>query len=174
MTTLVRACAIAVLLSVLGAGTVRLAAQQKPPKPPPPKASAHTLLNASELKWGPGPDSLPPGAQAVALEGDPSKPGVPFTIRVKFPDGYKIPPHWHPTDEHVVVLSGTLLMGLGDKWNEASMHALTAGGYAKMPKKTNHSAMAKGETVIQVYGTGPFAITYVDPKDDPRKKTTKP
>ena len=44
------------------------------------------------------------------------------------PDGYKIAPHSHPTDEHVTVLSGTLKAGSGAKWDDASMHSLTAGG----------------------------------------------
>lgn len=174
MTRLVRTCSVAIILGMLLLGGVRIAAQQKrsAPPPPPPKAhSAHTMINASELQWGPGPAALPPGAQMAVVEGDPSKPGAMFAIRAKLPDGYKVPPHWHPTDEHIVVFSGSLMLGLGDKWNEASMHSLTAGGYANMPKKTNHFAMAKGETVFQVYGMGPFEVTYVNPNDDPRKKT---
>ena len=151
-------------------------AQGDPPKKPvateqKAPSTHHVIVNASQLKWGPAPPALPAGAQAAILDGDPSKPG-PFAIRIKVPDGYTVPPHWHPTDENLVILSGTLSMGVGDKFDEASMHALTAGGYTKMPAKTRHYVRAKGETTFQVYGTGPFAITYVDPKDDPRKKTS--
>jgi hypothetical protein len=32
----------------------------------------------------------------------------------------------------------------------------------------SHFAQAKGKTVVQVESTGPFALTYVNPKDDPR------
>jgi quercetin dioxygenase-like cupin family protein len=151
-------------------------AQGDPPKKPvateqKAPSTHHIIVNASQLKWGPAPPALPAGAQAAILDGDPSKPG-PFAIRMKVPDGYTVPPHWHPTDENLVILSGTLSMGVGDKFDEASMHALTAGGYTKMPAKTRHYVRAKGETTFQVYGTGPFTITYVDPKDDPRKKTS--
>ena len=136
--------------------------------------AAHTIINASEIKFAPGPEGLPPGAQFAVLEGDPSKAGAPFAIRAKMPDGYRVPPHWHPTDEKIVVLSGTLMLGMGDKVDMKAMkamHGLTAGGFANMPANARHYAAAKGETIIQVYGTGPFAITYVNPNDDPRKKT---
>ncbi len=91
---------------------------------------------------------------------------------MKVPDGYTVPPHWHPTAENLVILSGSLMMGVGDKIDEAAMHALGPGAYAKMPAKTRHYVRAKGETIFQVSGTGPFAVNYVNPKDDPRKKTT--
>ena len=85
------------------------------------------------------------------------------------PDGYKVPPHWHPTDEHITVISGTFTIGLGDAWDDSKLNTLGAGGYAKMPKTHHHYAGAKGETIIQIQGPGPFAITYLNPNDDPRK-----
>jgi quercetin dioxygenase-like cupin family protein len=152
-----------------------LAAQGRDQAPPPPAPKAaqpgHVMTDAAQLKFTAGPPSLPPGSEMAVLDGDPTKPGM-FTLRVKLPDGYTVPPHWHPTAENLVILSGTLMMGVGDKMDDASMHALGAGGYAKMPAKTRHYVRAKGETTFQVYGTGPFAVTYVNPKDDPRKKTT--
>jgi uncharacterized cupin superfamily protein len=94
-------------------------------------------------------------------------------MAAKLPANYKVPPHWHPTDENLVVVSGSLLLGAGDKWNEATMHAVNPGGVAKMPAKVNHSAMTKVETVFHIVAMGPFEITYVNPSDDPRKPTTK-
>ena len=79
-------------------------------------------------------------------------------------------PHYHPTDESITVLSGAFMAGMGDTWNDSSMATLKAGEFAKMPKLMHHYAGSKGETIIQIHGTGPFAITYVNPKDDPRKK----
>ena len=133
-------------------------------------APKHVTVAPSDIKWGPGPAALPAGAQMAVLDGDPSKAGVPFVIRAKFPDGYKVPPHFHPTDENIVVLSGTFMVGMGDKFDEGSMTSLAAGGFARMPKSMHHYAMGKGGTVIQVHGVGPFAVTYVNPADDPRKK----
>lgn len=172
------AWAVAVVVAALG-GTIAVNGRQAPAPAEPAKAKApaqatpkHVMVTPDDLKWGPAPPSLPAGAQAAVLDGDPTKAGT-FAIRLKFADGYKVPPHWHPTDEHVVVISGALALGLGNKWDDAAMHTLPAGGYAKMPRRTNHYATAKGDTVIQVLGMGPFVVNYVDPKDDPRKKTTE-
>ena len=134
---------------------------------------SHIIMSASEVKWGPTPPSLPPGAQAAIIEGDPTKAGSLFTIRLKAPDGYKVPPHWHPVAEHVTVLEGTFVIGMGDKFDESAGKELVAGSFASMPKGTRHFAWAKGETIIQVHGIGPFELIYVNPADDPRKKMGK-
>jgi quercetin dioxygenase-like cupin family protein len=133
---------------------------------------SHTIITPNDVKWGPAPPSLPSGAQIAVLSGDPSK-AEPFTIRLKAPDGYKIMPHWHPTDENVTVLEGTFVMGTGEKFDEAAAHAMPAGSFVRMPKGTRHYAMAKGQTVVQVHAVGPFVINYVNPNDDPRKQAKK-
>lgn len=129
----------------------------------------HVMATADGLRWGPGPASLPPGAQAAVLEGDPAKPGA-FTLRIKMPDGYAIAPHWHPADEHVTVMSGTFVLGMGDKVDRSKGHELSAGAFAMMPTGTRHFAWTKGETIVQLHGTGPWGINYVNATDDPRKK----
>jgi quercetin dioxygenase-like cupin family protein len=93
-------------------------------------------------------------------------------VRTKFPDGYTVPPHWHPTDEAVTVLGGTLLVAMGEKMDESAMKELAQGSFALMPRKSPHYAKAKGETTLQIHGIGPFEITYINPQDDPRKKKT--
>ena len=95
---------------------------------------------------------------------------MPFVFRAKLPDGYKVLPHWHPGDENVTVLKGTLLIGRGEKFQPDKMESLPAGSFMRMPKGMRHYAMAKGETILQVHGAGPFDITYVNAADDPRKK----
>jgi quercetin dioxygenase-like cupin family protein len=132
----------------------------------------HSAYNQSELKWGDAPPSLPKGAKLVVLNGDPGKAG-PFVIRDKFPAGYKVSPHFHGQDENLTVISGTLVMGTGDKADEKGGHALKAGGYSYMPAKTHHYVIAKSDTVIQVSGTGPFDVTYINPADDPRNAAKK-
>jgi len=132
----------------------------------------HTMVMPNDVKWGPAPPALPAGAQLAVLSGDPSK-AEPFTIRLKAPDGYKIMPHWHPTDENVTVLEGTFVMGTGEKFDQAAAHEMPPGAFARMPKGTRHYAMAKGETVVQVHAMGPFVINYVNPNDDPRKQARK-
>ncbi|EKE75141.1 cupin domain-containing protein [Gallaecimonas xiamenensis] len=129
----------------------------------------HIMANADGLNWAPGPGSLPAGSQVAVLEGNPGAAG-PFTLRLRFPANYQIKPHWHPTVEHVSVLTGTLYMGLGETYDEDKAKALTPGGFAAMDMGTRHYAFTKDEgTVIQLHGMGPWGITYVNPKDDPRQ-----
>jgi hypothetical protein len=89
------------------------------------------------------------------------------------PAGFKIAPHWHPADEHVTVLSGTFSVGMGEKFDRTVMKDLPAGGYGLLPAEMRHFAMAKTAAAIQVHGTGPFALTYVNPADDPSKRPVK-
>lgn len=132
-------------------------------------ALTHVMINSSELKWGPPPPVFEPNAKFTVLSGDPGKPGL-YVVRLQMPKGYKVMPHWHPTDEHVTVLSGTFALGMGEKFDEATMKKLPAGGYALLPAEMRHFAMASTEATIQVHGMGPFVLTYVNPADDPSKR----
>lgn len=132
---------------------------------------AHVMENLNTAKWGPAPPMLPAGAQIAVLSGDPTK-AVPYAVRLKFPANYGIPAHSHPTDEHVVVVSGQLFMGMGTKLDRTAGHALDVGGFALMPANANHFAYTKGETIITLYGQGPVEFKYVTPSDDPRTKTS--
>jgi len=132
----------------------------------------HVLLNEQDVKWEEAPPMIPPGAKAAILQGNPSEKGL-FTIRLRLPANYKVPAHWHPNDEHVVVISGALYMGMGDKLDENAGKAVKAGGFALVPAQKNHYAYTKEMTTIQVYGMGPVEFTYVNPSDDPRRAGKK-
>jgi hypothetical protein len=134
-------------------------AQSQPP--------AHLMVTPSDLKWTDVP-SLP-GAKLAVIEG-PLNEAVPFTMRIKLPAGYKIPAHWHTAIEHVTVISGTFNLGMGDKLDAGKTAALTAGSVAIMQPKAAHFAWTQDETIVQVHGVGPWAIHYVNPDDDPKKK----
>ena len=126
-------------------------------------------VNASQLQLAAAP-ALPEGAQIAVLSGDPSKDGL-YVVRVMMPAGYKVPAHNHPTTEMLTVISGDFHLGMGDKLDEEKGTLLTAGGFAEAPAKMNHFAWATTPTVVQIHGQGPFAITYVNPADDPRTKS---
>jgi anti-sigma factor ChrR (cupin superfamily) len=126
-------------------------------------------INADEVKWGPAPNVFPPGAQIAVVSGNPFEQGL-YVVRLKMPAGYKIPAHNHPTTEYVTVLSGDFHIGMGDKLDAQKGQLLRAGGFAEAPAKMNHYAWSTSETIVQVHGQGPFAITYVNPADDPSKK----
>jgi len=131
-------------------------------------SGAHMLISPADLKWSPVP-SLPPGAQIAVIEG-PMNEAKPFTVRLKLPANYHIPAHSHPAVERVTVLSGTFHLGMGDKPDRASAKPLSAGSVAIMQSGTTHFAWTDQETELQLHGTGPWAVNYVNPADDPRKK----
>lgn len=132
----------------------------------------HTIVTPDDVKWGDAPPSLPPGAKASLLDGDPSKAGV-FVLRLKLPAGYKMPPHWHPVDERVTIVSGKLKLGLGDNLDAEKTRPLGPGSFYSLPPKTSHFSVAAEETVMQISTMGPWSLNYVHPEDDPRKAKTK-
>lgn len=123
------------------------------------------------VKWIAAPPAagLPKGTEVVTLFGDPAKDGQ-YANRVRFPSGAIIPPHTHPNDENVTVLSGTLHVGLGDKVDRSKATAVTAGGFIRLPKGTPHYAWATGTTIIQGNNIGPTGRTMLNAADAPSKK----
>lgn len=127
----------------------------------------HPMVKAAAVPWGAAPPFFKTGMQFASLAGDPSKDGELFVVRLKMPDGYSIARHTHPADEHVTVLQGELHLDMGTG-SAAHKGQFATGDYVMLPAKMEHAAKAKGETIVQVHGRGPFAINYVDSKDDPR------
>src|SRR2546429_5378639 len=123
----------------------------------------HKLTPPQDIKWGPAPPSVPPGAQAAVLYGDPGKEGM-FAFRLKLPKGYRIPPHTHPKPEIVTVISGTFRLGMGEIFDSSKAQALAAGSFFVMAPGMVHTAFADEDTVVQLNSTGPWGITYVNPK----------
>jgi len=154
-----------ILLSVMAATLVVFGAARAPSD----DAASHWVLQEPPaIDWR-AADTLPPGAQIAVLEGDPTQEGY-FTMRIKMPDGYRVPPHWHPKQERVTVLSGVLNLGTGDMFDAKKAKALQPGTYSSMPPKMTHFAWMTGETVLQLSTLGPWTINYVNAEDDPRKK----
>jgi quercetin dioxygenase-like cupin family protein len=131
-------------------------------------ADEHAVIAAQDIKWGPAPASVPPGAQAAVLYGDPGKEGM-FAFRLKVPKGYHIAPHTHPKPEIVTVLSGTVRLGMGTTPDHDKAQVLPAGSFFALTPGSAHYFYADEETVIQLNSTGPWGINYVNAKDDPRK-----
>jgi len=129
----------------------------------------HGMYTPDTIKWGDAPPNLPKGAKLAVLYGDPSKEGL-FVVRIKLPANYKVAAHSHPTDEIVTVLSGTFLVGMGDKLAPKAVRGFPAGSTVVAPANVNHFAMTKQPTVIEISAMGPLAINYVNPADDPSKK----
>jgi hypothetical protein len=122
-----------------------------------------------DLKWAPAP-SVGPGAQIAVIEGD-LKAAAPFTFRLKLPSNFKVGVHTHPVVERVTVISGTFYLGIGDKFESAKARAYTTGGVMIMPVgMPMYAYTTQEEAVIQIHGTGPWGINFLNPADNPMKK----
>ena len=142
----------------------------EPQKKATTTASPHVMVRAAATQWGAAPASLPAGAQAAVLSGDPGKPGT-FVLRLKVPAGYRVAQHWHPTDEHVTVIEGDFTLAMGDG-ADAHSADFVPGDYVLLPAKMLHVASTRNGAVVQIQSKGPFQINYVNPADDPRKQPT--
>lgn len=134
-------------------------------------ASAQAAQKSAKLQWGPAPPFLPAGAKFALVSGDPGKSG-PFEVQLDMPNGYVVPPHWHPTDETVSVKTGRFHFGMGEKIDPKAEKTLRPGQSGTLKTNMRHWARAQGRTLISISGNGPFMITYVNSADDPR--TAKP
>jgi len=160
--------AVGALLVLAFAGVVIAQDAAAPPAAAP--AKEHVIALPAGIKWGDAPPAFEKGASFTVISGDPSQAG-PFVVRLKMPARFKIAPHFHPSDENVTVISGTFMIGMGEKFDAATMKSLPAGGFVLLPAEMRHYAMAKTPVVVQVHGMGPFALTYVNSEDDPRTRT---
>ena len=132
----------------------------------------HRVMKPADLKWGEAPPGLPAGGKMAVLNGDPTQSG-PFTVRLKAPAGYKVMPHTHPTDERLTIISGTLRIGMGEKFDETTMQEMAPDSYIVLPSGMAHFAKGAKETIVQIDSEGPFQINYVNPADDPRNAKTQ-
>ena len=134
----------------------------------PSTAKAQSSTNPKSLRWS-VPTTLPPSARVAVLSGDPTGPGE-TTFLVSMPNGYRIPPHFHPGHVHVGVREGTLLVGMGDAAYLTQARSLVAGDSASVPAGMHHFWIARGRTVASLRFTGPFTITYLHAEDAPRPR----
>jgi len=151
------------------AATLVVAQEKQTGNADKPSAMAEPMMvTAPEMQWGEGPPSLPSGAQMVVLDGDPGKKGS-FTIRLKMPAGYKIPPHTHPSAERVTVIAGAVRLGIGEKFEESAGRELKAGDFEVLPAGVPHFAWSPSEAVLQIHSEGPFQRKFVHPADESPK-----
>ena len=138
-----------VVLATVCAGV--LAQDNKP-------SGAHSIVSATALKWTP----IISGWEITVVSGNSDKEGKPFTIRFHGENGARVPPHWHPTDENITVLKGAILVAEGQKYDEQQLKPMSVGAFLTMPKEMRHFAKAKGDTIVQAHGIGPFKVNWVN------------
>lgn len=136
----------------------------------PTDGAAHggaALVVPENMSFGPAPPVLPAGARGAVIYGNPAEAG-PFVMRLVLPANYRIPPHTHPADESITVLSGTFNLGTGEAFERESTTPLGPGSFAVVHRDMPHFVWTDVETTIQLHGVGPWSLRYVNPADDPR------
>jgi hypothetical protein len=171
-----------VLLTLLALLTWTAGAQTNPPvktRAAVGKQSAMVVEPGSE-KWGEVPAAALVGTPSVemggtlrlaVIQGDPTKAGRTYTLRLSCTDGLKIAPHWHPTTENVTVVKGAAAVGMGSRWDDAALKDVPLGGFFSAGPQMRHFAQCKGDTILQVHGIAPFVVNFVSPDEsEPPKK----
>jgi anti-sigma factor ChrR (cupin superfamily) len=123
--------------------------------------SGHKIVHSGDLKWV----GIMKGCELAPVSGDFNADGAPFVLRIRCMDGIKVPAHWHPMDENLTVMKGTFLIGDGETFDESKLQTMNVGNFISMPKEMRHFALCKGETIVQVHGTGPFKVNWVNPSE---------
>jgi len=147
-----------------------------------PAGVQSSVVEPGSEKWGDVPAAALVGTPSVELggtlrlaviQGDPTKPGRTYTLRLSCTDGLKIAPHWHPTTENVTVVKGEAAVGMGSKWDDAALKNVPAGGFFSAGPQMRHFAQCKGDTILQVHGIAPFVVNFVSPDDSEAPKKPK-
>lgn len=124
-------------------------------------SDTHNIVHARDLKW----TSIMRGCDMAIVSGNPDAEGKPFVLHIRCTDGTIIPAHWHPTDEHLTVLAGTFLVGMGDKFDKTKLQPMNVGDFIITPHDMRHFAMVKGENIVLIHGLGPFRVNWVNPAE---------
>jgi len=118
-------------------------------------------IHTEELQWKDAPAPFPSGAFIAVLEGNSKEDGM-FTIRVKFPPHYLLPSHFHPEDERVTVLGGSVYIGFGEVADTTKGTKFSRGDFYVNPKNSHHYVYTKDESaVLQLNCKGPWGLTYL-------------
>src|SRR5262245_35605080 len=128
-------------------------------------AQGHAIVTPDQLTWKP----LIPGVEVAVVSGDPDKKGGLYVIRIRTKDEVRVPPHWHPTDEHITVLAGSFWVAHGEKYDASKLTELKPGGHSMVPARLPHFGVHSVGNVVEVYGEAPFVYTFVNPEDDPNR-----
>ena len=141
-------------------------------RPHQPGQAVFKAIASEDIDWEAFP-AFPPSVRLGIVVGQPSQEG-PYVIRVKVPRGVKLMPHKHPEDRVYTVISGVFYIGLGDQFDADKLQAYSPGSVIVLPGNTSHFHWAKsGEYVSQVNAIGPLGLEYVNPKDDPRNRSSR-
>ncbi len=122
--------------------------------------TAAKILMPKDLKWGPPVNNTPQEVSMALILGNPTKPG-PFTLRMKMPANFKMDPHKVDVEQNITVLSGSLNMGFGDKYDKNATTKLPTGAFFILPANNVHYLWTDEECVVQITGNGPLKLDFI-------------
>ena len=124
--------------------------------------------HAATMRWVEGPPAVP-GSRMTVLEGNPRE-AMLFTMRLAVPAGTRLPLHWHPQDERVTVLSGSVHVGFGDLLDEDAATKFETGDYYVNPANSRHFVWFTEAATLQITGMGPWELHLVEPEAPPKRE----
>ena len=149
------------ILAALFTSAVSVSAQPAPAKP-----EAAIGFAPEAVVWQEAPPTMPAGSKMAVLEGNPRTDGM-FTMRVRIPAGSAIPPHWHPRQERVTILSGAVDLGFGSIANAGSVTRYRSGSFYVNPPRVMHYLFFPEATEMQITGVGPWELLTTDISTQP-------
>jgi hypothetical protein len=162
-----------VAAAAICAALVACSDRNQPPASTFTKTDGQLLVRAKNIHWSPAPSSLPAGAKAALLQGNPIEAGR-YVIRVQFPANYKIPFHSYANAMDVTVVSGTLYVATTQTFDKKKAFAIKPGDFYHLPARSQQLTFTKGETVLEIHGDGPLELAYTSKTDDPLKGAAAP
>lgn len=123
-------------------------------------------FDAANVVFRPAPPSMPKGVELAVLEGNPQASGI-FTLRLKAPPGFLLPPHTHPVEERVTVLSGSVAVGFGSRVERKGARTFGAGAFYVNPPGAPHYVFSDEGAVVQITGLGPWRVEPLTPPSEP-------
>jgi quercetin dioxygenase-like cupin family protein len=147
----------------LGSLALLAACTAKPPVTTAPQAASKPIqLAPGDILYKPAPPTMPAGVLLAVLEGDPRAPGL-FSVRMKVPAGFTLPPHTHPSDERVTVIEGAVAVGFGDTIDREKVRSFEAGSYYLNPPGVPHYVLSEQGATLQITGMGPWQVDFLSP-----------
>ena len=126
-----------------------------------PEGSVQHVVYSNDIEWAPCPPHLPSGCNITVLEGSPKLPDM-FTVRFKVDETFYMPPHTHPKDERVTIISGAVAVAFGVDATRKDAKVFGPGDYYVNARDAVHSVWADSSSVIQITGIGPWEAHFIE------------
>ena len=131
-----------------------------------PKGEVQHVVRADSTPWEPCPPTLPLGCEMAVLDGDPQSEDL-FTVRFHAEGTFLMPPHWHPKDERVTIISGSAAVAFGVDSERADATEFGPGDYYVNARHAVHTVWIEGPTVLQITGIGPWKAVPITESSPP-------